>query len=189
MSKVWFSRVPRSILWALLAAVVGCGSPPPPVTMESLYRQERELPQVFLTVKSNKRIVAPGDQRVFVDKATGELAWPALACENPQCPGRSSAGEPFLFVAPDPTIVAKPDGTIGVDPALDTKPNLLLGFCPKCLEIRHREAETDEDRTRYARYVKPYVLPETQKRREELAQARQKRKAELEERMKRPLEK
>ena len=162
----------------------GCGEPRP-VTLEEMYEEERQLPTLFLTAESGTEVLAPGDSGVFVDEATGELCWPALACENPACPARTSDDGPYLFIAPDKAVIINPDGTIGYDRAQAGEIDNYYGNCPKCLEIRSLESESDEDRLRYSKFVQPHVLPETAQRREELAEARKKREAELQERMQR----
>jgi hypothetical protein len=185
------ARLPvRKLIFAtasLFALMAGCEKPREK-TINELYREENELPALFITAKTQQRIVAPGSQGVFVDKNTGELAWSAFVCNNPDCPARGKSDEAFLFIIPDPAVIANPDGTVGYDRSrvvVDQQ----LGYCPECLKLRNMGNESMEERTKYARFVKPYVLPETHKRRQELAQARQQRKAQLEERMKRPLQK
>jgi hypothetical protein len=177
----------RWLYWlALLVcfAVGGCREEPPKTT-EQLYTDERQLPAVYLTAKTSKRIVAPIEKGVFVDKETGELAWPAKVCTNPSCPGRGAAGEPFLFVAPDLSLKANPDGTVGYDSAKEVEIDNYFGNCPKCLATRNLTAESNADRKKYSDFVQEYVLPETEKGRKDLAEQRQARQKALEERMKR----
>ena len=176
----------RILPWLLLlfGFAMGCREETPKTT-EQLYSDERQLPAVYLTTKTGKRIVAPIEKGAFVDKDTGELAWPAKVCTNPRCPGRSSAGEPFLFVAPDPALVANPDGTIGYDNAKGKDIDNYYGNCPKCLATRNLPSESDADRKQYSDFVQEYVLSETEKVRKELAEKRQARQRALEERMQR----
>ena len=163
---------------------LGC-SAPRPKTLDELYEEERQLPALFITADSGKQIIAPGDTGVFVDTTTGELAWRALTCTNPECPAKKPPHEqPFLFIAADSAIIANPDGTLGYDRSrVDATNN--FGNCPECLNIRNLDSETDKDRQRYSNFAVPYVLPESEKRREELAAQRKAREAELHERMQR----
>ena len=167
--------------------MTGCGETPPK-TLEELYSDERQLPAVFIMAESGEQIIVPGDRGVFVDDATGELCWPALTCDNPNCPARSNGNKPYLFFAADKAVYAKPDGSIGYDHTKVTEADNFFGNCPECLKIRDVESETDEQRQQYSNWARPYVLPETAKRREELAAARQKREAELQERMRRTVD-
>ena len=178
------------VVLMLLTTAVLCGcSEPRPKTLEELYEEERQLPALFLTADSGTQITAAGDTGAFVDEKTGEVAWRALTCTNPECPAKKSDGEqPFLFIAPDPAVIANPDGTLGYDRSLVDEAENNFGNCPECLKIRNLASESDKDRQRYSNYAVPYVLPETEKRREELAAARQAREAELEERMKRSVD-
>ncbi len=176
---------PRVFLSLLLPGVLiaGC-SETRPKTLDELYEEERQLPAVFLTAESGKRITAPGNTGVFVDEGSGELAWRALICTNPDCPATPPTGEePFLFIAVDPALVAQPDGTVGYDRSRVDEADNYFGNCPECLKTRNLAGESDEDRQRYSNWATPYVLPETAQRREELAEARKQREAELQERM------
>ena len=171
---------------AIVAAVVfaGCRNEPRPKTLDELFEEERQLPAIYITADSNKQITAPGDKGVFVDEETGELAWRAKTCINPDCPAKKTAGEePFLFIAPDPAIVANPDGTLGYDRSRVDMADNNFGNCPECLKIRDLKSETDKDRQRYSNWAISYELPESAKRREELAAARKEREAKLQDRM------
>lgn len=172
--RFWF-------LAPLLVVCASCGETRPK-TLDEMYEEERQLPSLFITAESGTHITAPGDTGVFVDESTGELAWRALTCTNPACP-QFSADEPFLFIAPDPAIVANPDGSLGYDRSLVDEADNNFGNCPECLKIRNLASESDEDRQQYSNFATPYVLPKTALRREELAAERKAREAELHERM------
>ena len=174
---------PMALLGAALC-FIGC-SEPKPKTLEELYEEERKLPAVFLTTKSNQQVIAPGDSGVFVDEKSGELCWPAQSCTNPDCPGRAADGTPFLFIAPDKAVIINPDGTVGYDRSQAGEIDNYYGQCPKCLETRNLPSESEADQLRYSQFVQPYVLPKTAQRREELAAARKEREAALKERMQR----
>jgi hypothetical protein len=152
-------------------------------SFEELYDEERALPAVYLTAETNARIIAPGDKGVFVDEKSGELAWPAKTCINPDCPAERSADEPFLFIAPDPAIIANPDGTIGYDRSRVEEADNNFGNCPECLKIRELRKESEKDRQQYSNWAISYVLPETARRREELSEARKAREERLKQRI------
>ena len=42
------------------------------------------------------------------------------------------------------------------------------GACPECLKKRNLKAESNAIRNKYAKWVKPHVLPESAKRKKEL---------------------
>lgn len=187
------SLSPCSIVsWCCLLAGLfvasGCKSERPK-TIDELYAEERQLPALFLTANTQQRVIVAGDKGVFVDEKTGELCWPAKVCNNPSCPGRSPAGEPFLFIAPDPGVVLKPDGTIGYDRSKEKVLDNNYGNCPECLKVRNLASENDADRKKFADFVQSYVLPETDKRRRELAAERQAHEKALQERIERKVEK
>ncbi len=156
----------------------GCGGDHPPQTRtkEEILQEQSSLPALYLTQESRKRVTAPKSKGVFVDPATGELCWKALACERPDCPGRSADGEPFLFISPDPAMFAAPDGTIGFDPTRqgDGGPES-RGQCPKCAEQRNPKSETADEAQQYRDWVVPYVLPKTAARQAELEAELQRR--------------
>ena len=142
------------------------------------------LPRLYLTAQTHKRVKAPAHKGVFVDEASGEICWPARACYAPNCPGRAADGEPLVFIAPDPGVYVKPDGTFGYDPAR-ASPDKNSGACPECLKGRNLATETDQQRQRYINWVRPYVLPETARRLEELDEERKRRLEELKRRKQR----
>lgn len=157
-----------------LGVFTSCGrKPPPPRTRDEIFRDRVSLPAVYLTVKTHTRVLAPGGKGAFIDQETGELCWPALACTNPNCPGKGK-DEPYLFIDPDPGVFVKPDGTLGYDLAM-AKASKADGTCPKCAANRNFANETNEDRQRYINWVRPYVLPETAQRQKALDEELQKR--------------
>jgi hypothetical protein len=168
----WIRLLP---LVAALPLLASCGqSEPPPSTRDEIFRERLALPAVYFTAKTHKRVIAPASKGLFVDEQTGEVCWPALACHNPDCPGRSG-GEPLLFIEPEAGVYAKPDGTIGYDRARATTNQSVVAGCPACLKKRRPQTETPEQRARYVSWVKPYVLPETAARLAELDELLQRR--------------
>jgi hypothetical protein len=173
MSKrCWANRLlPIAAALPLLAS---CSkSEPPPPSRDEIFQERLALPAVYFTAKTHKRVIAPASKGLFIDEQTGEVCWPALACHNPDCPGRKG-DEPLLFIEPDAGVYAKPDGTIGYDRARAAKQSVVAG-CPECLKKRNLSAETPEQRARYISWVKPYVLPETAARLAELDELLQRR--------------
>lgn len=135
-------------------------------TRDEIFQDQLELPAVYLTVDSQTRVIASQSKGLFVDETTGELAWPALACHNPDCPARGPDDEPHLFIAPNPAMYAKPDGSVGYDQSRDKMQT--TGFCPECLKGRNQNRLTQQDRDNFVNWVKPHVLPETAERIKEL---------------------
>lgn len=169
----------------LLCLLASCRSEEPPRLREEVFRERLELPRLYFTAETRKRVRAPAGKGVFVHEESGEICWPALVCNAPDCPGRTADGKPFVFIAPDPCICIKPDGTLGYDPArasLDKNPS---GACPECLKIRNLSTETDQQRRRYIEWVRPYVLPETARRLKELEEEQQRRREQLQQRKQR----
>ena len=136
-------------------------------TSDEIFQERVNLPALYFTAKTHRRVEAPISKGPHVDKGSKEICWPAFACQNPNCPSKGNAGEPFLFIVVDPTFVIKTDGTIGIDQSKMTK-NETLGACPECLKKRNLRSESKKDKQRYANWVRPHVLPETAKRMKEL---------------------
>ena len=160
----------------LLLTLGGCGgkdSPEPtPRTRDAIFKDIQSLPTLYLTAKTNKRIIAGGDKGsgAFVDKETGEICWQAMECGNPKCPGRTGGDEPFIFITPDPGVFVESDGvTFGYD-IKKRKPadSATGGACPECLKNRNPKKETQAERDEYIKWIKPHLLPESAKRKKEL---------------------
>ncbi len=150
-----------------------------------MFRERMKLPRLYLTAETRSRVIAPTDKGVFVDEASGEICWPTLVCNAPNCPGKAADGKPLVFIAPDPCTFKKPDGTLGYDPARESLGEKYSGACPECLKIRDLGTETPQQRQRYIKWVRPYVLPETARRLKQLDEQRQHRREELRRRKKR----
>ncbi len=173
----------RCLLYCALGCVlIGCGGETKPRSVEEINAERQTLPGLFITA-SGQRIEAPRDSGVFVDEASGELAWPAYACTNPDCPGRN--GEvPHLFIWSDPRFYVAEDGTLGTrqfntaqeyrdaaaQAGTDRQPT-----CNECLKIRNLETETPEEGQKYSEYPRQYVLPATRQRELELDAEHQER--------------
>jgi hypothetical protein len=154
--------------------IVSCGGEVPPRPSDEIFRERAGLPTLYLTAKTHQRVIAAGDKGLFVDENSGEVCWPALACHAPNCPGRHSPDEPFVFNAPDPAFVAKPDGTVGYDHS--QKPaEKMAGACPECLKGRNLKTESPQVQQNFIDWVQPYVLPETAKRLKRLDEESQRR--------------
>lgn len=169
------SKITPNVLLAVAIVVfsglVGCGEDTP-VSRDDIFLKQMELPTLYLTAQSGKRVIAPANKGVFVDEATGEICWPAIACHNPKCPGRGLDGEVFLFVIPTPGATGQSDGTVTIDPSKVAPPNGTDGLCPECLRIRKPSNETAELKQKYVNWVKPYVLPEAAEQLKEIEAAR-----------------
>ena len=138
---------------AVLGGLVSCHKKeePAPRSRREIYKQVLELPAVYLTEKTHKRVIAPTGRGLFwVDAETGETCWPALYCTNPDCPGRRE-GEPLLFIEPDANHA-----------------------CPHCMAKRKLATEPPAVRQQYINWVQTYVLPETAEKLKPLDAERQK---------------
>jgi hypothetical protein len=63
----------------------------------------------------------------------------------------------------------KPDGTIDYDQKKSKEEGKVAGgACPECLKKRNLKTESNAIRNKYAKWVKPHVLPESAKRKKEL---------------------
>jgi hypothetical protein len=126
-----------------------------PRTRDQIFQAKLELPALYLTTGTHKRVIAPANKHVFIDPESGEPCMPALACNNPDCPAFKD-GKPFVFIE-DINLFVKPDKTLGHKP----KFSLTALDCPECLKTRHLDTEKPEEQQRYHAWVHPYVLPET----------------------------
>jgi hypothetical protein len=157
----------------LLGGFVGCGDSPPPVrSRDEIFSEQMELPALYFT-ESGKKIRAKAGQGAFVDAGSGET-WSALACNRPDCPGRKSADEPFLFISPDPAMYVA-EGKIAFDPERAKNALPHGGQCPECWKQRNRASETNEQQQQFRDWVAPYVLPETAERLAQLEVERKRR--------------
>ena len=134
------------------------------------------MPALYLIPGTLREVVAEGSHSAAVDPESGELAFRALVCGNPECPGLESGGEPVRFVWIDPLKIAQPDGSVGFKAVEDrTAETIRLGGtlepqCPACLKTRDLASETPEVQQQYRGYCQEYVLPETERRKQELGQ-------------------
>lgn len=97
------------------------------------------------------------DQTAYADPQTGQIAWRALTCFNPKCPGTGKGGGPLLFVRPYKNTFLGPDGKLVMGPGDDSdleKPCV----CPAC-------GLTD--------FIRTYDPPESELRSRQLAQEMQ----------------
>ena len=119
-----------------------------------------------MTDPSRRAVTAPSGKGPFVDQQTGEICWPVLACHAPDCPGAGDGGTPFQFIAPDPAIVLKADGSLGYDQSRAAAAGAGAGGCPQCAKLPVTSPAEQQRRT--IEFVKPYTLPDTARRLEQL---------------------
>ncbi len=154
------------VLW------VGCSGkekPAKPRTRDEIFLEIQALPTLYLTGETRTEIITSGNKGNFIDEKTGEICWRVMECTNPDCPGKGAEGKPLKFVTPDPAMYAKSDGTIGYDKGKSKQSEKMAGgACPGCLKGRNLKTESDAVRNKYAKWVKPHVLPESAERKEEL---------------------
>ncbi len=169
-----FAQFTVAALGMLLLA--GCSGEVKPRSVKEIDAERQTLPGLFMT-PSGKQIKAPGNQGVFVDPSSHELAWPVYECTNPACPGRGADGQPHLFIWTDPRFFVADDGSLGTREfktiqewreAVAAAGGHREPTCDKCLAIRQPASESPEESQRYSEYPRRYVLPETAQRKEEL---------------------
>ena len=187
MAVLHYDRRVAVVLMCLVCLLSACRRQAQTRTTDEIFREQLELPVLYLTAETGQRVIAPGSRGIFVHEPNGEICWPALACHNPACPGRTTAGEPCLFVAADPSVVVKEDGSLGSDSNRSAAASEPVEMCPKCLQIRNRQAETSDEAQQYADWVRPHVLPKTAERLAELDEERRRIHEQYEERMNRPM--
>ena len=146
-----------------------------PRSRDAIFREQLSLPRLYMTHPNHRRITASTGRGVFVDPESGELAWPALACHRPECPGRGRSGQPYLFISPDSTLYLAADGTIAADISRGASLSHHDGQCPMCKTQRRPGAETPQQRQQYIDWVRPHVLPAAAQRMVELERQRQRR--------------
>jgi hypothetical protein len=162
----------------LLASSIGCRDDQP-LTPEDILREQLEVDTLYLT-EDGREVIAPGtSEGVIVFPGTSDLAWPAMTCENPDCPGEGEGDRPFVFPWPDPFKYVDDDGNIQLrDPESDEDFKLMEQFgeqcCPACLPTRNRSRESIDEQIQYKSWVVPYVLPESAKRLKELEEQKRK---------------
>ena len=158
----------------LFFSVLGCAKRHRPLA--AIDAEKRELPVLYLTEETQKRVMGTAAQGIHVDEATGEICSQPFECLNPDCPGRTEEGN-FLFVHRDVLLSVGPDKEIiyGTVPEgrnykeyIESKGGHMYATCPKCLEKRDLKGESEETRQKYKEWVQAYELPETVQRRAEL---------------------
>ena len=179
-----------------LAEVEVDADAPPPRSRNEIFVEQTKLRRLYLTSKTNTRVVEDFSRGVHVHEETGEICWPALACYNPDCAGRGPNGELFAYITPDSSAYVTSTGAIAyrrtssakATPSEDTflvgenpneiyaqRPDLLGGVCPECLKTRDLANETDEDRRRYELWIRPHQFPDVAQRMRELVEERRRR--------------
>ncbi|HEY2760093.1 MAG TPA: hypothetical protein VGI75_05100 [Pirellulales bacterium] len=165
----------RSILFLFVAlelfAWCGCSKTPPskPRTRQQIMAELTGLDQMYMTEKTNQRFISTGGKGKYYDEKLGEVCWPALCCNAPDCPGRKPDGTPYIFIEPDPGVKLKPDGTMEFNVKAAKQDRIPWdGFCPLCWAAKNLKSASAAERQKYINYVRVYELPESKKRREAL---------------------
>lgn len=158
----------------LLVGIAGCSQPR---SLEEIEADQRALPVLYLTESSLSEVQATADAGLFIDETTGELSYRAYECQNPDCPGRSADGKPYLFIHRDVLASVDANGEItwgqvptGQQPQeyIRSLGGYLAPTCPKCVELRDLDSESNEDRQKYQAWAKLHEIEETAIRRAEL---------------------
>ena len=157
-----------------LMTIIGCSKSR---TLEEIEAEQRALPVLYLTEKTLSEVRAPADAGLFADDQTGELCYRAYECRNPDCPGRSEEGRPYLFIHRDvlASVDASGEVTWSAIPAGENPQEYIRALggymtptCPKCVVSRDLDSESTEDRQRYQNWCKLHELEETAALRAEL---------------------
>ena len=157
-------RLSVTARWSTLCLalmVLGCSQPPPPPrSIGDIDAEMAALDALFIGEKTGKEVIAPGNSSPPVtDEETGEQCWPAYECTHPDCPGERTKGRAhFIF-----TQVIEPNTQEAI-------------VCPACKQQRNLATKTQEESGNWGAYVRPYELPETIERREELDRERRERR-------------
>ncbi len=129
-------------------------APPQPRIRAEIDHEQKKLNALFIGEETGKEVIAPGDVHYFVvDQETGERCWRSIECIHPNCQGEKKNGRPyyvFFLVAERPN---------EEEPPIE---------CDACRSFRDPDNETPEELTEWSRFVRPYELPETLRRRDEL---------------------
>jgi hypothetical protein len=138
-------------LWEAVPA----DAPLPPARKRSeIDREQHTLNALFIGEETGKEVIAPGNVHYFVvDEETGERCWRSIECTHPNCPGEKKHGRPYYVFF---LVAEKPNEE---EPPIE---------CDACRQFRDPDNETPEELTEWSRYVRPYELPETLRRRGEL---------------------
>ena len=114
-----------------------------PRSIQEISKEQASLNRLYMTEKTQRKIIAPTNMGLFVDQVTGENVWPAYTCYNPDCPKRGTDEEPYLFVLFD-----------------RSKPPI----CPECVQTFQLSGASQEELTPYLRWTRPYELEEKKRR-------------------------
>jgi hypothetical protein len=140
---------------------LGCGRPAAPErSSDEIIKEMRELPALYLSERTQKRVIAPTNRGIFIDEEVREICYRALRCTNPECPHHRSQGEPYLFIFPQPGKFVTSEGTLGRDEDLEQAPEG-AGCCPACAMKYDLEKISADEWGKLVSYVLPYELPES----------------------------
>lgn len=193
----FFSSARASFLGlaVLLSTVASCG-PNHPRPQKVIQAEIEALPGLYRVEQTGEEIVAPGNAGdfaglVIVDEDSGQLAWRVMECTAPDCPARGPNGEFHQFTCPIPTAHVGGDGKVkfAQEPTEEGLVFLARGcICPECMRAHDLENAPLLEQQLYAAQVQRHILPETVKRREELAVELERRRAYVSERITPPTE-
>lgn len=172
MNRSWLVRRRWILLLATACLALGAcpGAEDRPLSRGEIFEERKKIPTLYLT-DDGREIIAPGTEfGAIVDPQTKKLAWAAMVCENPACPGPKKGDRPYLFTWPNPVLFVAEDGTVASGQPIT--PEQLAEFekfktvkCPACAA-----ANTPNPNSAGARR---FVLPEAEKRLQELEAALQ----------------
>ena len=158
----------------------GCGGYDPPRTRDEIAADQIAVDTIYFK-QDGTQFHAPGTKRGMIVDDAGQLAHAAWQCNNAECPGRGDEGSPYLFPSADPFAYVDETGQPAIrQPETEADFKLFEDFierkCPKCLEIRQLDSETDQQRQQYQGYLVRHV---TSKAEQQLAELEAEMKAYL----------
>ena len=122
----------------------------PPQTKREMLVEQQSLNRLFLTVKSKREVIAPGNSQPTFE---GETCWAAYVCTNPECPAKDQGknGRPYLFINTN---------------------NQGGALCPACKPLWASEQDDPDAAAHYRSYARLYELSESARRQAELDKIR-----------------
>lgn len=132
----------------LLSEKPATSEPAAPRPLDDIMQERNQLNALYISADGKLTRLRPLGSGAFLDKESGQPFWLAFTCHNPTCSQQDANGRPPVFPLAPSSFSTTPDGilvAVGVSPQMK---------CPICGGMD---------------MVRPYVLPETERRMKELA--------------------
>ena len=137
-----------------------------PRSRDEIWAERMGLARLYMSHPGMRERVASRGPGPHVDQETREVFWPVRACNAPDCPARGASGEPHRFIVPNPGMFGASGASLGQKPKQASSRVSTTGGCPECEGMEGRSEE--ELRRRQAKWVRPYLLPESVERMKQL---------------------